>query len=96
MTDDDEVLTPEEEAQMIWKDRPIIRRFQCFIEGCDELIPVHGDVTCELIPTEDGHLLKIVPQVWGDAFDEHLALDHGLLTGIVNRGNGDEEDDDDD
>lgn len=92
MSNEDDILTPEEEASMIWKDRPVIRRFECFIEGCTERIPVHGDVTCELIEQEkgDGFLLRIVPVIYADAFDEHLALDHGLLTGVVSTGDDDD------
>lgn len=81
------VLTPEEEATMIWSDRPVLRHFDCPVKGCDAVLPVHADVDLVLVVTEeeaaagkiDGPMrIAFVPSIYADAFDEHLTLDHGV------------------
>lgn len=94
----DEILTPEDEAQMIWKDRPIIRHFQCPIVDCEERLAVHGDVTIVVIPQDDGGFqFAFVPELWADAFEEHFALDHGASTSltVVDTSIEDDEEDED-
>lgn len=101
------ILTPEEEAKMIFSDRPILRTFACPFSDCEEVIPIHADVDLVLVLTEEeeasgqhtpGTPLRFafVPSIYPEAFEMHLMFDHGASVEIHHVSQAEIEDEEED